>query len=211
MSIVARFDPQSFFAEQPDFLTEWGWQSGWVYVKLKPGVDPASIERQLPAWEKRNIPDEDDGTSKRYNAGDNQDWYAQVSDLKLDYDREVGSGRDARVYFKGVPFLYMPVMSFSLNNQRKSGLLPATFGANSKVGVQYYQPFYWNIAPNMDATLTSRVMSKRGLQLNGEVRYRVVTQPSPHERLLSSRCVCGFACQPSARMIQCLLVPLKPD
>jgi LPS-assembly protein len=104
-------------------------------------------------------------------AGDNQDWYAQVSDLKLDYDREVGDGRNARVYFKGVPFLYTPVMSFSLNNQRKSGLLPATVGTNTKVGVQYYQPLYWNIAPNMDATLTSRVMSKRGVQLNGELRY----------------------------------------
>ena len=104
-------------------------------------------------------------------AGDNQDWYAQVSDLKLDYDREVGDGRSAKVYFKGVPFLYTPVMSFSLNNQRKSGLLPATFGTNTKVGVQYYQPYYWNIAPNMDATITSRLMSKRGLQLNGELRY----------------------------------------
>lgn len=112
-----------------------------------------------------------DATYSTCPAGDNQDWYAQVSDLKLDYDREVGDGRNARVYFKGVPFLYTPIMSFSLNNQRKSGLLPATFGANSKIGVQYYQPFYWNIAPNMDATLTSRLMTKRGLQLNADLRY----------------------------------------
>src|SRR5690606_13067539 len=47
-----------------------------------------------------------------------------------------------------------------------------TMGANSKVGFQYFQPFYWNIAPNMDATITSRAMSKRGLQLMGDVRYR---------------------------------------
>lgn len=105
-------------------------------------------------------------------AGDNQDWYAQVADLKLDYDREVGDGRDARVYFKGMPLLYAPVMSFSLNNQRKTGLLAPTMGANSRVGFQYFQPFYWNIAPNMDATLTSRAMSKRGIQLIGDVRYR---------------------------------------
>lgn len=104
-------------------------------------------------------------------AGDNQDWYAQVSDLKLDYDREVGDGRNARVYFKGVPFLYTPIMSFSLNNQRKTGLLAPTMGVNSKVGFQYFQPFYWNIAPNMDATLTSRVMAKRGAQLSGDLRY----------------------------------------
>ena len=104
-------------------------------------------------------------------AGDNQDWYAQIADLKLDYDREVGDGQSAKVYFKGVPFLYTPIMSFSLNNQRKSGFLPATFGANSKIGVQYYQPYYWNIAPNMDATITSRLMTKRGLQLSGDLRY----------------------------------------
>lgn len=104
-------------------------------------------------------------------AGDNQDWYAQVSDLKLDYDREVGDGSNARIYFKGVPFLYTPVMSFSLNNQRKTGLLAPTIGANSRIGAQYLQPFYWNIAPNMDLTVTSRLMSKRGLQLNGELRY----------------------------------------
>ncbi|HWT53685.1 MAG TPA: LPS-assembly protein LptD [Rhodocyclaceae bacterium] len=104
-------------------------------------------------------------------AGDNQDWYAQVGDLKLDYDREVGDGKNATVYFKGVPFIYTPIMSFSLNNQRKSGFLPATFGTNTKVGVQYYQPYYWNIAPNMDATITSRMMTKRGLQLAADVRY----------------------------------------
>ncbi len=104
-------------------------------------------------------------------AGDNQDWYAQVADLKLDYDREVGNGREAKVYFKGVPIMYTPSLSFSLNNQRKTGLLPATFGANSRVGVQYIQPFYWNIAPNMDATFSSRMMSRRGLQLNSQLRY----------------------------------------
>jgi LPS-assembly protein len=104
-------------------------------------------------------------------AGDNQDWYAQVANLSLDYDGEVASGQGAKIVFQGVPILYAPSMSFPLNNQRKTGLLPATFGANSKVGIQYLQPYYWNIAPNMDATLYSRLMSKRGLLLGGETRY----------------------------------------
>lgn len=104
-------------------------------------------------------------------AGDNPDWVAEMGSLKLDYDSEVGTGQDTRVVFKGVPILYSPWMSFSLNNQRKSGLLPATFGTNTRTGAQYTQPIYWNIAPNMDATLTPRVMSKRGLQVLGELRY----------------------------------------
>lgn len=102
---------------------------------------------------------------------DSQDWFTKVSDLKLDYDREVGEGRSASLWFKGVPILYAPSMSFSLDNQRKSGLLSPTFAVNSTLGAQYFQPWYWNIAPNMDATITSRTMTKRGEQLLGEFRY----------------------------------------
>lgn len=99
------------------------------------------------------------------------DWYAEVADLKLDYDRERGDASDAKVVFKGVPILYSPWLSFSLNNQRKSGLLSPSFGSTSKSGVEYTQPFYWNIAPNMDATISPRLMAKRGTQWNTEFRY----------------------------------------
>lgn len=102
--------------------------------------------------------------------GEDQAWHAEVSQLKLDYDREVGEGKDAKLVFKGVPILYSPTMSFSLNNQRKSGLLSPTFGSNSRTGGDT-QPWYWNIAPNMDATITPRVMTKRGIQYIGELRY----------------------------------------
>ena len=59
MEMVARFDPTSFFADAPDFLTSFGNQAGWIYVKLKPGTDVRQIQAQMPAWEKRNIPDEE--------------------------------------------------------------------------------------------------------------------------------------------------------
>ena len=73
LSMVARFDPPTFFAGQEDFLTEWMPKNGWVYAKLKPGVDVADITRQMPAWEKRNIPDQMVG-GERFNSGDNHDW-----------------------------------------------------------------------------------------------------------------------------------------
>jgi putative ABC transport system permease protein len=74
ISAIGRLDFNFFFADTPDFLTCWGCHSGWVWVKLKPGTDPQAIQAALPAWEKRNIPNENAGEA-RFNAGDNQDWH----------------------------------------------------------------------------------------------------------------------------------------
>ena len=101
----------------------------------------------------------------------NDDWYARADSLKLDYDREVADGTDGTVYFLGMPILYSPWLSFSLNNERKSGFLAPTFGTNSDNGFELSLPYYWNIAPNMDATITPRVFTKRGVQIGNEFRY----------------------------------------
>jgi LPS-assembly protein len=108
-------------------------------------------------------------------AGRDPDWFARTADLRLDYDTEQGTARDATLYFKGAPILYSPWLSFSLNNERKSGLLTPTAGSTSQGGAEFTQPFYWNIAPNMDATIAPRIMSKRGTMWKGEYRY---LQPS---------------------------------
>lgn len=99
------------------------------------------------------------------------DWYARAAELNLDYDSEVGEGRDASVVFKGVPLFYSPWLSFSLNNKRKSGFLAPTMGSSTKAGLEFTLPYYWDIAPNMDLTISPRLMSKRGLQINSEFRY----------------------------------------
>jgi putative ABC transport system permease protein len=83
LGIVARFDPESYYADQPFFLTGWGNQGGWWYVKLRPGASADEINRQLPAWEKRNIPDDSGGGAKT-NPGDAQDWrLVNVTDVHL--------------------------------------------------------------------------------------------------------------------------------
>lgn len=69
MRMLARADFPSMFPEDDGYLTSWGWTSGYVYVKLRPGVDVKTINSQMPAWEKRNIPDEN-FNGNRYNAGD---------------------------------------------------------------------------------------------------------------------------------------------
>lgn len=100
-----------------------------------------------------------------------RDWEVSVDTLDLDYLSEIGKARNATVRFMGVPVMYSPWMSFALSNQRKSGFLSPTIGSTSKSGFEVTAPWYWNIAPNMDATITPRAMSRRGLQLNTELRY----------------------------------------
>lgn len=134
------------------------------------GVTEARGEAERFEFEGENRMRMHDATFTTCKPG-NDDWYASVGELALDYDREVADGRDAAVYFKGVPILYSPWLSFSLNSQRKSGLLSPTFGTTSKSGIELALPYYWNIAPNMDATITPRIYSKRGLQMNTEFRY----------------------------------------
>lgn len=104
-------------------------------------------------------------------AGSAPDWFARTAELRLDYEVEQGTARDATLYFLGAPILYSPWLGFSLNNERKSGLLTPTAGSTSQGGVEYTQPFYWNIAPNMDATIAPRIMSKRGTLWKTEYRY----------------------------------------
>lgn len=83
INAVVRRDFPSYFAQEREFLTCWGCQSGWIYVKLKPGSDATAINAQMPAWEKRNIPDEDFGGG-RFNAGDEADWkLLPIADVHL--------------------------------------------------------------------------------------------------------------------------------
>src|SRR5207248_1445157 len=81
---VIRLDFNQYYADQPEFLTKcWGCQSGYVYAKLRPGTDVRQLEAQMPAWEKRNIPDEMNG-NLRTNAGDEQDWhFVNLNDIHL--------------------------------------------------------------------------------------------------------------------------------
>ncbi len=102
---------------------------------------------------------------------DNQDWQMKIGRLEIDRDRQIGIAHNARVEFMGVPILYTPWLDFALNNQRKSGFLAPTVGSTSKGGSEVTLPFYWNIAPNLDATIAPRVITKRGLMLNNEFRY----------------------------------------
>lgn len=99
------------------------------------------------------------------------DWYLQARELELDYTKQEGSLRGAKLRFFDTTILSVPWLNFSLDNQRKSGFLVPRFGRSTRRGFEVSAPYYWNIAPEMDATITPVLMSKRGAQLQSDFRY----------------------------------------
>lgn len=121
------------------------------------------------------------------------DWIMTGTSFKFDKEAETGVATGAVLRFKDVPILAFPTISFPLSEKRKSGLLPPTFNLDTISGAVIQQPYYVNIAPNRDATLTPTVMSKRGLGLGGEFRYlerdisgRLRADYMPNDRLTST-------------------------
>ena len=99
------------------------------------------------------------------------DWILRATSISLDNDKDVGIAHGAVVSFKGIPVLPIPAVSFPLTDKRKSGFLPPTIGVGTDNGVEVVVPYYWNIAPNRDATFTPKLMTQRGVDLGAEFRY----------------------------------------
>lgn len=121
------------------------------------------------------------------------DWYVRAHEMDLDYTRNLGTGYHTTIEFKGVPLLYAPWMDFSLDGARKSGFLAPTIGTTGSGGFDFSMPYYWNIAPNRDATITPRFIAKRGVLVNGEFRYldptyagQVSLEVIPQDRVFAS-------------------------
>ena len=102
---------------------------------------------------------------------DSNAWYLEASDIKLDQDEGLGTARNAVLRLDGVPVLYMPWFQFPIDDRRRSGLLFPTVGDTQKTGFDARWPVYLNLAQNYDATITPRLMTKRGLQLGTSARY----------------------------------------
>jgi len=104
-------------------------------------------------------------------AEDQEDWLIRASRITINREAGMASAWNARLDFLGVPILYAPYLTYPISNQRKSGLLLPELARSSKRGIDVEVPYYWNIAPNYDATFTPRYMSRRGVQAQGEFRY----------------------------------------
>ncbi|MEK9950540.1 MAG: LPS assembly protein LptD [Curvibacter sp.] len=98
-------------------------------------------------------------------------WLLRAATLRLDSEEETAEAEDVTVSFQNVRVLGLSSMSFPLTEKRKSGFLSPTFSADNISGTSVTTPYYWNIAPNRDATLYPTVMSQRGVNFGGQFRY----------------------------------------
>lgn len=99
------------------------------------------------------------------------DWNLSASEITLNSESRQGTASHVVLEFMGIPFLYTPYMRFPIGEQRLSGLLYPSFSSSNRHGTEISIPYYWNIAPDMDATITPHNMTRRGLMLETEFRY----------------------------------------
>lgn len=98
-------------------------------------------------------------------------WKLTADNISLDHEKNWGSAKNVVLRIKDFPIFYSPYMSFPLNKERKTGFLAPGYGSTNRHGFEASAPFYWNISPNIDATLTPRVLAKSGVMAIGEFRY----------------------------------------
>lgn len=106
-------------------------------------------------------------------------WRLDTESMTLNNATAQGTARNVKLRILDVPVFYFPYLWFPLGNERQSGFLAPNLGSSDEAGFEFSIPYYLNLAPNYDATLTPRLMSRRGLLLGGEFRY--LTQASGGE------------------------------
>jgi LPS-assembly protein len=110
-------------------------------------------------------------TSCTRDGPDEPDWIISGSQIDIDTSDNEGRATHAVLHFLGVPILYAPSLTFPVTAERKSGWLPPTGDLSNRSGFTLSVPYYWNISPNLDATLSPGYATKRGVELTGELRY----------------------------------------
>lgn len=98
-------------------------------------------------------------------------WHLAASEVTLDPTMRQGTARNVSLWFKGVPLFYSPWFRFPLGDERLTGFLAPRFGRSNDSGIDIAVPWYWNAAPNFDATLTPRLLERRGAQLQSQWRW----------------------------------------
>lgn len=102
---------------------------------------------------------------------DSPSWEFRAEHIELDQANGVGYARDMTFRLGDVPVFWVPYASFPLDDRRKSGFLYPDIGYSNDRGFELATPYYLNLAPNYDLTLTPRLMTQRGVMLGGQFRY----------------------------------------
>ncbi|UVH48325.1 LPS-assembly protein LptD [Pseudomonas sp. CBSPBW29] len=98
-------------------------------------------------------------------------WQLKGNNITLNPATGFGTATNVTLRVKDIPILYTPYIYFPIDNRRQSGFLPPSFSTGSETGFTLVTPYYFNLAPNYDATLYPQYMTKRGLLMEGEFRY----------------------------------------
>jgi LPS-assembly protein len=98
-------------------------------------------------------------------------WVIRARTFDIDEGNQEAIGHDATLYFEGLPVFYSPYFDVPLGDSRRSGLLPPGFAASSSLGEEFIFPYYWNIAPNRDYTITPDIIPQHGISLGNEFRF----------------------------------------
>lgn len=101
----------------------------------------------------------------------NPTWHLQAERLDIDRQKGRAVARNLTFNIKNIPIFYLPYFSYPITNERTTGFLVPSARTGEAVGLELSIPYYFNIAPNQDATVTFRPMTKQGLMLDGEYRY----------------------------------------
>ncbi|WP_299490783.1 LPS assembly protein LptD [uncultured Shewanella sp.] len=107
------------------------------------------------------------------------DWVLEANKIKIDSTEEWGEIWGAKLRVADIPVFYLPYMTIPVSNKRKSGFLFPSFSSSTRNGLEFTVPYYWNIAPEYDLTLTPNYMSSRGLYTKSEFRYLAGSDSSP--------------------------------
>lgn len=99
------------------------------------------------------------------------EWFVKAAQMTIDEEESTIQAEDLQLRFHDVPLMSASSVSFPLTGERKSGFLPTLIGVDSTNGLSMSLPYYWDIAPNRDATITTNLMSKRGASVDSEFRY----------------------------------------
>lgn len=98
-------------------------------------------------------------------------WQLKGNNITLNPATGFGTATNVTLRVKDIPILYTPYIYFPIDNRRQSGFLPPSFSTGSETGFTLVTPYYFNLAPNYDATLYPQYMTKRGMLMEGEFRY----------------------------------------
>lgn len=102
---------------------------------------------------------------------DSNAWVVAAEQMNVDRQAGRAVAHGAQLRIADIPILYTPYLSLMLDDRRQSGFLLPSIGNSNRLGLDLRAPYYWNIAPQLDATITPRIMSRRGIMLGTEIRY----------------------------------------